>query len=245
MRASNWPERMTQDVASRRGGRLGGTSRKAAGKPAVALSRPPNVAAARSPLPRGRRTNGSTALRLYDPMLGSLGVRVAVRCVGWQLQSSALSPVRPLHWRLSVRCTGPPAAACRRLTRACRKRVESPPLRAATGLSPSGASASIRPEERIAAADDRVTGQLRRPFPRSDAQRRPAPKAAYLGQLKNGTWRSLVARLTGGQEVAGSNPVVPTKKEVTSSGPVPKMSPKSVLGRGQWGHAEAVLQEVP
>gem|GEM_PF-3389563 len=24
-----------------------------------------------------------------------------------------------------------------------------------------------------------------------------------------GTWRSLVARLTGGQEVAGSNPVVP------------------------------------
>ena len=26
----------------------------------------------------------------------------------------------------------------------------------------------------------------------------------------NGTWRSLVARLTGGQEVAGSNPVVPT-----------------------------------
>ena len=25
-----------------------------------------------------------------------------------------------------------------------------------------------------------------------------------------GTWRSLVARLTGGQEVAGSNPVVPT-----------------------------------
>src|SRR5690606_20437777 len=25
-----------------------------------------------------------------------------------------------------------------------------------------------------------------------------------------GTWRSLVARLTGGQKVAGSNPVVPT-----------------------------------
>ena len=222
MRASNWPERMTQDVASRRGGRLGGTSRKAAGKPAVALSRPPNVAAARSPLPRGRRTNGFTALRLYgftalrlyNPMLGSLGVRVAVRCVGWQLQSSALSPVRPLHWRLSVRCTGPPAAACRRLTRVCGRRIESPPPRAATGLSPSGASASIRPEERIAAADDRVTGQLRRPFPRSDAQRRPAPKAAYLGQLKNGTWRSLVARLTGGQEVAGSNPVVPNRKSL-------------------------------
>lgn len=33
-------------------------------------------------------------------------------------------------------------------------------------------------------------------------------------QLKNnvGTWRSLGARLNGVQEVAGSNPVVPTKR---------------------------------
>jgi hypothetical protein len=28
----------------------------------------------------------------------------------------------------------------------------------------------------------------------------------------NGLWRSLVAHLTGGQVVAGSNPVSPTKK---------------------------------
>ncbi len=30
----------------------------------------------------------------------------------------------------------------------------------------------------------------------------------------NGAWRSLVARLTGGQEVAGSNPVAPTMSNV-------------------------------
>ena len=29
----------------------------------------------------------------------------------------------------------------------------------------------------------------------------------------NGMWRSLVAHLTGGQGVAGSNPVIPTVKE--------------------------------
>ena len=34
-----------------------------------------------------------------------------------------------------------------------------------------------------------------------------------LGREHRGTWRSLVARLTGGQEVAGSNPVVPTKRK--------------------------------
>jgi hypothetical protein len=28
--------------------------------------------------------------------------------------------------------------------------------------------------------------------------------------IKIGTWRSLVARFAGGEEVAGSNPVVPT-----------------------------------
>src|SRR5690606_34012929 len=33
---------------------------------------------------------------------------------------------------------------------------------------------------------------------------------SHTQPLKNGTWRSLVARLTGGQKVAGSNPVVPT-----------------------------------
>ena len=31
---------------------------------------------------------------------------------------------------------------------------------------------------------------------------------------KNGVWRSLVARLTGGQEAAGSNPVTPSQREI-------------------------------
>ena len=31
-------------------------------------------------------------------------------------------------------------------------------------------------------------------------------------ELNNGMWRSLVAHLTGGQGVAGSNPVIPTEK---------------------------------
>ena len=30
----------------------------------------------------------------------------------------------------------------------------------------------------------------------------------------DGLWRSLAARLTGGQEVAGSNPASPTKREI-------------------------------
>src|SRR3954451_7816977 len=34
------------------------------------------------------------------------------------------------------------------------------------------------------------------------------------GQTGTGTWRSLVAHLTGGQGVAGSNPVVPTVRRV-------------------------------
>ena len=38
-----------------------------------------------------------------------------------------------------------------------------------------------------------------------------------LDRLKKfGPWRSLVARLTGGQKVAGSNPVGPTFKVLTS-----------------------------
>ena|GEM_PF-4895394 len=32
----------------------------------------------------------------------------------------------------------------------------------------------------------------------------------YTYFRRSGAWRSLVARLTGGQEVAGSNPVAPT-----------------------------------
>ena len=34
--------------------------------------------------------------------------------------------------------------------------------------------------------------------------------------MQNGTWRSLVARLTGGQEVASSNLVVPTAESLSS-----------------------------
>ena len=32
----------------------------------------------------------------------------------------------------------------------------------------------------------------------------------FEAENNNGTWRSLVARFAGGEEVAGSNPVVPT-----------------------------------
>src|SRR5690606_3963281 len=39
---------------------------------------------------------------------------------------------------------------------------------------------------------------------------RARPAGGSPGQTGNGTWRSLVAHLTGGQGVAGSNPVVPT-----------------------------------
>ena len=38
----------------------------------------------------------------------------------------------------------------------------------------------------------------------------PPARAFRYPCLPNGAWRSLVARLTGGQEVAGSNPVAPT-----------------------------------
>ena len=41
--------------------------------------------------------------------------------------------------------------------------------------------------------------------------RGPAPCAIVIGSARaDGTWRSLVAHLTGGQGVAGSNPAVPT-----------------------------------
>ena len=42
------------------------------------------------------------------------------------------------------------------------------------------------------------------------------------GNYNIGTWRSLVARFAGGEEVAGSNPVVPTnlKNGITSGGSV-------------------------
>ncbi len=41
--------------------------------------------------------------------------------------------------------------------------------------------------------------------------RRPPGHFAVLESSPHGTWRSLVAHLTGGQGVAGSNPVVPTE----------------------------------
>ena len=60
--------------------------------------------------------------------------------------------------------------------------------------------------------------------------RLPAPsKSANIG-----TWRSLVARLTGGEEVAGSNPVVPTiwvLEERERSGPLQAV--KGDPGRGR------------
>ena len=42
------------------------------------------------------------------------------------------------------------------------------------------------------------------------------------GKNNIGTWRSLVARFAGGEEVAGSNPVVPTiiKNGITDGGSV-------------------------
>ena len=51
----------------------------------------------------------------------------------------------------------------------------------------------------------------------------PLPLDAKSEGYNNiGTWRSLVARFAGGEEVAGSNPVVPTnlKNGVTSGGSV-------------------------
>ena len=46
--------------------------------------------------------------------------------------------------------------------------------------------------------------------------------AVSEGKNNIGTWRSLVARFAGGEEVAGSNPVVPTnlKNGITSGGSV-------------------------
>ena len=41
---------------------------------------------------------------------------------------------------------------------------------------------------------------------------RPAPAGVVARQPNIGMWRSLVAHLTGGQGVAGSNPVVPTAR---------------------------------
>ena|GEM_PF-2010510 len=51
----------------------------------------------------------------------------------------------------------------------------------------------------------------------------PLPLDAKSEGYNNiGTWRSLVARFAGGEEVAGSNPVVPTnlKNGITSGGSV-------------------------
>ena len=44
--------------------------------------------------------------------------------------------------------------------------------------------------------------------------RSPAPKTTKFNNI--GAWRSLVARLTGGQKAAGSNPVAPTIKKQIS-----------------------------
>jgi hypothetical protein len=59
-----------------------------------------------------------------------------------------------------------------------------------------------------------------------------APQASRRGAL--GLWRSLVAHLTGGQGVAGSNPVSPTEKPALTSGnaesePVRHLSPKGAI----------------
>jgi hypothetical protein len=43
----------------------------------------------------------------------------------------------------------------------------------------------------------------------------------------NGTWRSLVAHLTGGQGVVGSNPAVPTK-ETAGQGHCQPRHPKCI-----------------
>ena len=68
----------------------------------------------------------------------------------------------------------------------------------------------------------RLDGGSRRldpaPGPAVGTGRRTAPHAVgltcvitrFVRAMRNGTWRSLVAHLTGGQGVAGSNPVVPT-----------------------------------
>ena len=59
-----------------------------------------------------------------------------------------------------------------------------------------------------------------------------------------GTWRSLAARLTGGQKVAGSNPVVPTSLASSSSGSSPAL-PRTFVRRSRFPAFVAFAEAIP
>jgi hypothetical protein len=75
---------------------------------------------------------------------------------------------------------------------------------------PAGLTAALL----LRARDRRPIDLARCPAPATPSfarARGPAPYAIVVGSARaDGTWRSLVAHLTGGQGVAGSNPAVPT-----------------------------------
>lgn len=57
---------------------------------------------------------------------------------------------------------------------------------------------------------------------------------------RNGIWRRLVARFTGGEEVAGSNPVIPTRVFPHAPDPIPAAVPRAppAGGRGRGHHRD-------
>ena len=75
---------------------------------------------------------------------------------------------------------------------------------------------------------------------RSARARRPAPCAIFVGSARaDGTWRSLVAHLTGGQGVAGSNPAVPTRRSRSEGVPGSHSGPFSIFGSQSGSHRRA------
>ncbi len=72
-------------------------------------------------------------------------------------------------------------------------------------LSSRGRSLCRHPEDVVSAVIQRTKSEGSPRFALSDASR-------YTIELINGLWRSLVARLSGGQEVVGSSPASPTNR---------------------------------
>ncbi len=91
--------------------------------------------------------------------------------------------------------------------------------------------------------------RIRQIRPRGATRARPPPEVRYCSRAGPargnprsttiGTWRSLVAHLTGGQGVAGSNPVVPTVRKRRSEAVLSSMRGRPFARPGRGGRVVA------